>query len=227
MKSQDKTQDQKFPVDEVVAAACAAFRINGFVKRDDPAVYNKTKIANSNMLYTHFYNDDKLDINDVDRELASTLVEYLKGLSFKAFERSLTSFETNVLKFVTSEEVGKDQIGIAASLPSVFERKLEADAWSTREAELARTSDYIGMVGSRCDFVAKIENLRFIGKTSSWLVSCSVDNKDILKFFTVSEIGKVGDTINVGGFVKSQAVSTYSNAKETMINRIKIKSAVE
>jgi len=57
-----------------VAAACAAFRINGFVKRDDPAVYNKTKIANSNMLYTHFYNDDKLDINDVDRELASTLV---------------------------------------------------------------------------------------------------------------------------------------------------------
>lgn len=224
MKSQAKVDDKKFPVAEVVAAACAAFRVNGFVKRDDPGVYNKTKVANSNMIYTHFYNDTKLDIVTADRELANTLVEYLKGLSFKAFERNLSSFETNVLKFVTSDEVGKDQIGIAASLPSVYERKLEADAWTAREAELANTSDYVGNVGSRCEFKVKIENLRFIGKTSSWLVSCSVDNKDILKFFSVSEIGKVGDEIDVIGFVKSQSVSSYSNAKETMINRIKIKN---
>lgn len=223
MKSLAKVEDLKFPVTEVVAAACAAFRINGFVKRDDPGVYNKTKVANSNLIYTHFYNDTKLEIIDADRELASTLVEYLKGLSFKAFERSLSSFETNVLKFVTSEEVSKDQIGIAASLPSVFERKLEADVWTAREAELALTSDYIGKVGSRCEFKAKIENIRFIGKTASWLISCSVDDTNILKFFSVTEIGKVGDTIDIVGFVKSQAVSKYSSAKETMINRIKVK----
>jgi hypothetical protein len=118
--------------------------------------------------------------------------------------------------------VNKNQLGIAASLPNVYRNKLDADTWTSREAELGRTSDYVGKVGSRCEFDAKIENLRYIAKTMSYLVSCSVDDKNILKFFSVSEVGKVGDIIKVTGFVKGQAISKFSNAKETMINRVKI-----
>jgi hypothetical protein len=215
-------QTFEFAVIDVVAASCAAFRVNGFVKRDDPEVYSKKKVANSNMLYTHFCNDTKMEIIPADVERAHVLVEYLKGLSFKAFERTLTSFESNVLKFVTSEKVGKDQLGIAASLPSVYERKLEADAWTAREAELASTSEYVGTVGSRAEFTLKIENVRYIAKTDSSLYSCSEGGKNIVKFFSVAQIGAVGDTITVTGFIKNQSFSKYSSGKETMINRVKL-----
>jgi hypothetical protein len=211
----------QFNIKEVVAVACAVDRTNGFVKKSD--VYsNSDKKPNVSFLYEHFCNNEKTEYSAVDLELAEEIVDYLKGLSFKALERKLTDFETNVLNFVGGETVGKEQLGIAASLPNVYRNKLEADMWTAREAELARTSDYIGDVGKRCEFTAKIENLRYIAKTSSYLISCSVDNKHILKFFSGVASGKVGDAIQITGFVKSQSVSSYSNAKETMINRIKV-----
>lgn len=213
----------EFDTKEVVAVSCAVDRINGFIKKSDVGFgTNADKKPNVNFLYEHFCNNEKVEVADSDREMAEEVMDYLKGLSFKALERKLTEFETNVLNFVGSEKVNKNQLGIAASLPNVYRNKLDADTWAAREAELGRTSDYIGKVGSRCEFEAKIENLRYIAKTMSYLVSCSVDDKNILKFFSVSEVGKVGDVIKVAGFVKGQAVSKYSNAKETMINRVKI-----
>jgi len=211
----------QFNIKEVVAVACAVDRTNGFVKKSD--VFGQLdKKPNVSFLYEHFCNNEKTEYSAADFELAEEIIDYLKGLSFKALERKLTDFETNVLNFVGSETVGKEQLGIAASLPNVYRNKLEADTWTAREAELARTSDYIGQVGKRGEFTAKIENLRYIAKTSSYLISCSVDDKHILKFFSGVASGKVGDTIQLTGFVKSQSVSSYSNAKETMINRIKV-----
>ena len=212
-----------FNTREVVAVSCAVDRLNGFVKKSDVGFGdNKDKKPNVHFLYEHFCNNEKVEVSDTDTAMAEEIIDYLKGLSFKALERKLTEFETNVLNFVGSEKVNKTQLGIAASLPNVYRNKLEADTWAIREAELGRSSDFIGKIGARCEFTAKIENLRFIAKTMSYLVSCSVDDKNILKFFNVSEVGKVGDIINVAGFVKGQAVSKYSNAKETMINRVKI-----
>lgn len=215
------TNINEFAINDVVAVACAVDRVNGFVKKSD--VYGQPdKKPNVSFLYEHFCNNEKIDYLPDDVALAEEIVNYLKGLSFKAFERGLTDFEINVLKFVNSNVVTKEQLGVAASLPNVYRNKLEADAWTAREAELARTSDYIGQVGKRGEFTAKVENLRYIAKTDSYLVSCSVDDKHILKFFSGVKLGSVGDIIKLTGFVKSQNVSSYSNAKETMINRIKV-----
>lgn len=212
-----------FNTKEVVAVSCAVDRVNGFVKKGDVGFGENTdKKPNVHFLYQHFCNNEKVEVTDTDNAMAEEIIDYLKGLSFKALERKLTEFETNVLTFVGSETVNKNQLGIAASLPNVYRNKLEADTWTLREAELARTSDYVGQVGKRGEFIAKIENLRYIAKTMSYLVSCSVDDKHILKFFSVDKVGDVGGIINIAGFVKSQAISKYSNAKETMINRTKI-----
>jgi hypothetical protein len=118
--------------------------------------------------------------------------------------------------------VGKEQLGIAASLPSVYNRKLEADKWTVREATLANTSEYVGNVGGRYDFTLTVENVRYIAKTDSSLYSCSESDNNIVKFFSTTNIGQVGDTVTVSGFVKNHSVSKYSNGKETMINRVKI-----
>ena len=156
-----------------------------------------------------------------DTDLAIEIIDYLKGLSFKAIERELTDFERNVLKLVTSQNIQKDQIGISASLPKVYLNKLEQDRWTDRENVLSRTSEKIGTLHQRETFDAIIEFSRFIPRTMSYIVTCSVDDKHILKFFHDKKLD-IGTTVNVTGFVKSQNKGKFHNGFETIINRIKI-----
>lgn len=216
-----------FPTKEVVAVACAIFNAQGFIKRDSYqqlAEGEAPKSPNSTILYNHFLNDVKVETSAADYALAETIIDYLRGLSFKAFERSLTEFEANVLKFVGTERVGKDKLGIAASLPNVYSRKLEADKWTIRESELADTSDYVGALNKRGEFALKVEHVREIPSTMSFLYTCSESDKNIVKFFNTSKIASPGDELNITAYVKSHAVSKYSGGKETMINRIKVSS---
>ena len=214
-----------FPTKEVVAVACAIFNAQGFIKRDsyqNLAEGEKPKSPNSSILYNHFLNDEKVELNEKDYVLAETIIDYLRGLSFKAFERALTDFEANVLKFVGTERVGKDKLGIAASLPNVYSRKLEADKWIEREAALSENSDYVGTLNKRSEFNLKIEHVREIPSTMSFMYTCSESNKNIIKFFNTTRIAEIGNELNITAYVKSQGISKYSGGKETMVNRVKI-----
>lgn len=206
-----------FSVSEVMAASCAAHRVNGFVKKNS---FSDSK-PNSRLLYDHFYGEEKLTVTDADREQALEVIDYLKGLTFKAFERKLTDFEENVLKLVTAEEVDNKSLGIAASLPKVYLNKQDQDVWEDRERELAESSEYVGELRKRSEFELVIENVRYIKTTGASLYCCSESGKNIVKFFADTDWGKQGDRLHLAGYVKSQQVSNYSGGKETMINRIK------
>lgn len=215
---------QTFPLDEVLAVSCAAHRINdGFIKKDQVRFdkkYEKTT-CNSDMLYNYFFTDKKFKVLDEDKTTAIEVKEYLSGLSFKALERQLTEFESNVLKLVSSSDIAKDKLGIAASLPKVYLNKVEQDGWTDREMVLSRTSEKIGKLHQREKIIATVEFTRYIPRTMSYIVTCSVRDQHILKFFTDKKID-TGTEITVEGFVKSQNKGKYHNGYETVINRIKI-----
>lgn len=219
-----------FPTKEVIAVSCAVHRANnGFYKKFDHEVVYGDKTSNSSMLYAHFFEDKKVQVVDSDFTKAEEIIQYLKGLGFKALERKLTDFESNVLKFVSAETIGKDMMGIGASLPKVHKNKIESDEWTDREVQLGRTSEYVGTLNTRCKFTVLVEFLKYIPKTTSYLVTASVDNKHILKFFIpngseVKQTFKPGLTVVLEGYVKSQSESSYSGFKETMINRVKVTS---
>ena len=209
---------------EVLSASCSAYALNkGFIKKDQIRFDKKFEgqSSNSDLLYSHFYSDKKLDITEKDSDLAVEIIDYLKGLSFKAIERELTDFERNVLKLVTSETIQKDQIGISASLPKVYLNKLEQDRWTDRENLLARTSEKVGTLHQRETYDALVEFVRYIPRTMSYIVTCSIENQHILKFFHDKKL-EVGNVINVTGFVKSQNKGRFHNGFETIINRVKI-----
>ena len=110
----------QFPTLDVLTVACAVFRLNGYVKKHQQS----EKTPNVSLLYNHFYNDVHITLTETDRQCAESVIDYLKGLSFKAIERELTGFEANVLKFVNSDVVDSSNLGIAASLPQVYEKAL-------------------------------------------------------------------------------------------------------
>ena len=214
---------QTFPIDEVLAVSCAAHRINeGFVKKDQVRVDKKFEktICNSDLLYNYFFTEKKFKVIDADKETATEVKEYLTGLSFKALERQLTEFESNVLKLVSSPDIAKDKLGIAASLPKVYLNKVEQDTWTDREMELSRTSEKVGKLHTRERITGVVEFTRYIPRTMSYIVTCSVKDQHILKFFTDKKIVK-GKEITIEGFVKSQAKGKYHAGFETLVNRVK------
>tara|TARA_R110001592_G_C12968934_1_gene733100 strand:+ start:123 stop:776 length:654 start_codon:yes stop_codon:yes gene_type:complete len=214
----------EFPIDEVLTVSCAAHRLNkGFIKKDQIRFDKKfeNKVCNSDMLYNFFFTDKKFNVTEKDKTDAQEVKEYLQGLSFKALERTLTEFESNVLKLVSSDIIAKDKLGIAASLPKVYFNKLDQDTWTDREMELSRTSTNLGKLHTREKFTAVVEFVRYIPRTMSYIVTCSVDDKHILKFFADKKQEK-GATITLEGFIKSQAKGKFHVGQETIVNRIKI-----
>lgn len=212
----------KFDVEQVIAVSCAVNRINGgFIKKRFGTQDQK---SNSAFLYEHFCEGKTIDVLEEDRQQAKNVIEYLQGLGFKALERKLTDFERQVLLLVTSDSIDKTTLGVAASLPNVYLNKVVADEWTDRERELGATSEFIGKEGSRSTFVAKVEFGKFIPKTESYLVTASVDNKHILKFFLPPTQSRpvVGKEYTVAGFVKPHTVNKHTGFKETVINRVKI-----
>lgn len=222
-----------FKTKDVIAVSCAAHRFNGgFLSKDSIRFDKKAegKRANSDLLYAHFLDPKdlkfknalpKLKVIKEDLAMADDVIDYLKGLSFKAIERKLTDFESNVLSVVNSEHIDKTQLGITSSLPKVYFNKIEQDNWTDRELELSRTSNELGELHTRGTFDAKVEFVRYIPRTMSYLITCSVKDQHILKFFHAKNI-KLGSEIRVDGYIKSQGKGKFHNGIETIINRIKI-----
>lgn len=220
-----------FPTQDVVATSVAIHRENGgFFRKHDDEVYAGKKKSNSQLLYRYFFENDKVEVTDADKSEATEIIEYLQGLGFKALERKLTDFESNVLKFVTSEEVGKESIGIAASLPKVYKNKLESDKWQDRERDLGKKSEYVGTLHERGNFDITVEFVKYIPKTMSYLVTANCKG-NIIKFFAQDKILgsselKEGTNYSITAYVKSQQVSKYSGFKETMVNRLKVVESI-
>jgi hypothetical protein len=222
-----------FKTKDVIAVSCAAHRFNGgFLSKDSIRFDKKAegKRANSDLLYAHFLDPKdlkfknalpKLKVIKEDLAMADDVIDYLKGLSFKAIERKLTDFESNVLSVVNSEHIDKTQLGITSSLPKVYFNKIEQDNWTDRELELSRTSNELGELHTRGTFDAKVEFVRYIPRTMSYLITCSVKDQHILKFFHAKNI-KLESQIRVDGYIKSQGKGKFHNGIETIINRIKI-----
>ena len=98
---------------------------------------------------------------------------------------------------------------------------IEQDNWTDRENVLSRSSQPVGTLDKRGKFNLKVEFCRYIPRTMSYLITSSVDDKHIVKFFS-SNMHEVGKTIQVEGYVKDQKRGRYHNGQETILNRIKI-----
>ena len=211
----------EFSVKDAISVSCAVQRINGgFIKKGLSPADAK---SNSAYLYEHFCEGKVTPVLEQDIAEADAVIEYLQGLGFKALERSLTEFEKKVLEFVTATTVDKSKLGIAASLPNVYQNKQKSDNWTDRERELGFTSEFAGKENTRCTFEATVEFLRFVPSTQSHLVTASIDNKHILKFFKPEggAMPVVGKKYTIAGYVKPYQVNKYTGFKETMINRVK------
>lgn len=188
-------------------------------------------ITNSARLYRQLFPSQKvppkerehIDVDDYHYAKADNILNMLRGFGFIAIERPLTKFEQIVLDIANRTTITHKELGRVASFPNVYERKISQETWEERESDLARNSEYVGVLQSKIEVDILIENIRYLSRTRSYLICASESGTNIIKFFVsdhkLNNI-KQGDTLKISAWIKKQEVSKYHGGKETLLNRV-------
>ena len=90
-------------------------------------------------------------------------------------------------------------------------------------------SEYFGEVKQRYDIEVEVMDVKFIQSSAVYMITTVYNKKDIIKFWWRDQPDLTdiidGRVINIRGTVNRHEVGKYTQAKETMLNRVKIISA--
>lgn len=233
--------EDQFNLTDLLTLSVAVNRINdGYIKKDanietDDEGYQK-QLPNLFIINNHldiekfktisikgtlnkYYNG--VDIIDSDSENVAHMIKYFKGLSLKAIKRDISDFEKSILGLINKEYVQYKDIGIIASLPSVYENGQKQRTFNKLEKELAKNSEHVGTLSERNEFTVEILHKKYIWRSGSYLYVAKEGDSNLVKFFTDKADVDVGDTVTLTAFVKDHTQGKMSKGNETYLNRVK------
>ena len=226
-----KNEKPEFDTKEILEIAVAVDRKQGFVKSgygytvtNDPDTgeylesENQYVIEdNKTLIHKHLKEKQTVSITSEDKVKAEEMIEHFKAITLKKLSGKTNDFQNSVLLYIDAEKVDRLGVAILASLPSVYVRDIKAQELRDETED----SDYVGIYRKRGNFTIEVKQTRSFPTGN--LMICVEGGKNIVKFFSdySYEVGKV---LDIAGFVKDQTVSKYSGLKETMLNRVKVKS---
>ena len=233
--------EDQYSLTDLLSLSVAVNRVNGgYIKKDanieeDENGYQK-KLPNLFIINNHlgiekfktnsikstlskYYKD--VEVIDSDSDNVAHMIKYFKGLSLKAIKRDISDFERTILGLINKEFVQYKDIGIIASLPSVYENGQKQRAFNKMEKELAQHSRYVGTLHDRETFNLEILHKKFIWRSNSYLYVAKEGDYNIVKFFSQKSNADVGDTVSLTAFVKDHTLGKMSRGCETYLNRVK------
>ena len=139
---------------------------------------------------------------------------------------NLNNFEQNVATALAEPNINKFAVSIIASLPHSVEIDKKREIVEDKISALKHSSMYFGTRGKRYDIDVKVLDVKYIQTNEVYMITTVYAEKDIVKFWwrdqpDISDIIN-GKTIKIRGTVNKHELSKYSNAKETLVNRVKI-----
>lgn len=160
-------------------------------------------------------------------EEAKTIIDKFNGrYMLKKLTSTLSNFEQGVAQAFDAKELTNFNVAVLASIPHMNEVDKKRKAVEDKIEELRFESEFFGDKGQRYDLQLEVIDVKYIQSSSVYMITTVQNSKNIIKFWwrdqpDISDIidGKV---IHVRGTVNKHEKSKYSNAHETMINRVKI-----
>ncbi len=233
--------EDQYSLTDLLSLSVAVNRVNGgYIKKDanieeDENGYQK-KLPNLFIINNHlgiekfktsridktldtYYND--ISVIESDSDNVDHMIKYFKGLSLKAIKRDISDFEKSILGLINKEFVQYKDIGIIASLPSVYDNGQKQRTFNKMEKELAKHSQYVGTLHNRDTFNVEILHKKFIWRSNSYLYVAKEGNSNIVKFFSHKSDVDVGDNISLTEYVKDHTTGKISRGCETYFNRVK------
>jgi hypothetical protein len=237
--TQVKNDISNYTPAEILAISFEVFDAQGFVKSGygykEPT---NTVDEDGNQIYTDIKDNKTVIIQTVKNfkgkyipnqkyvDQATAEIERINGkLMMKKLGGGLTNFESGLVR-ATSDDVNNFHVSILASVPNSLKIDQKREALNDTMSQLKHISQYVGKKGARYDIEVDVIDVKFIQSSDVYMITCVSDNRDIVKFWwreqpDLTDIIE-GKTITIRGTVNKQELSKYSNAKETLFNRVKL-----
>lgn len=212
---------QTFDLKTVMTYAVSAYKQNN----EDYINYGTT--TNKIILQTHLglLDDSRaVFVDDVSQEcadIAEKMIQYYKGLTFKAMGNKINDFEQKVLGLINCKQVDRRDIGVIASLPKAYFRAVKRDSTDTQMRKLSTTSIHIGTLGEDVQGTINVLNCSFIQSLQCHVVNAEMSG-NIVCFFTKHPAEHWGETCEIKAKIKRHQTSKFHGGKETVLNYVKV-----
>ena len=204
-----------WPTIDVVAAACAAQRVNGtYIKVQYQLGDDKPRQTNRELVYQYLENDSF--VTDADRLLAEDIKEYFKGYTFKILSGAyLSEFDRTTMKILEEEFTPEGyNVALLCSIPNNYLRAKKRDE-ADRRTRFAQ-GGYIGKIGERLNLQVEVIRCIFSQKWGIFYIT-AMTTSDQAIFFGYKQEVATGTLLNIDGTVKRQ------DNNQTQLNRVKVK----
>ena len=204
-----------WPTIDVVAAACAANRINGtYIKVKYQLGDDNPRQTNRELVYQYLENDSF--VTDADRLMAEDIKEYFKGYTFKVLSGAyLSDFDRRTMKILEEEFTPEGyNLALLASIPNNYLKAKKHDE-ADRRTRFAQ-GGYVGKVGERLNLQVEVIKCVFSQKWGIYYIT-AMTTSDQAIFFGYKQEVAVGTVLNINGTVKRQ------DNNQTQLNRVKVK----
>jgi len=227
-----KTPWPSITVVDVMAAAIQVHESQGFIRSgqgyiDHKDPENPVTIEDNKTKIVDIIEDPKMLFTQDQYKKANELINTINGkLMIKKMTNNLNSFEANVVSALSEANVNKFTVSIIASLPHSVSIDKKREEVSDKLLSLKHSSQYFGDRGKRYDMSVEVLDVKFIQTSNIYMITTVYAKKDLIKFWwrDQPDISNVinGKNIKIRATVNKHELSKYTNAKETMVNRVKI-----
>lgn len=221
-------KDRVWPVNNVLAMACAIFRTKGFtsVSKMLTADLDSEERWNSkeHLCYQMVPDLDKeynvlIKVTQEDVDTASAIVQYYRRLTFGVIADNLNDYTQRVFASTQKSEVTFKDFGILASIPSLYQKDMEKKRIVT-ESKTAK-QEHIGVIGQGIELNIRYINTRFIQKLNCYAHDAITDTGHLVNFLNKSQLGSTGQTQTIRAKVKSHGENYTTKSIETQLNYVK------
>lgn len=222
----------KYPsTKEVLALSIMVYETFGFVRSNQG--YYKQMEDGSNIKI----NDSKTELlnliengikptEDQIKQSEQIIDKFNQKYMVKKLSGSLNSFEQSVSNAFSTDSLSTFDIAILASIPNMNEVDKKRQEVEEEIERVRFDSQYIGNVRERHEIKVKVIDCKYIQNSGVYMITTLHENSNIVKFWwrdqpDVSDIIE-GKEIMIRGTVNRHEKGRFTNAQETMINRVKI-----
>jgi len=217
-------QGNRYAMDLVWGAACAAQRINGaYVKetqyRFDEALNTTVPTVKRNRNIMEEILDNPAMLMPEDIAQGQECRKFLQqDITFRALKGRLTDFDSATSRVIAVEGEfdsvkHRYELAVVASLPASHQRALERQV--TQERVRQTTGDYVGQPGDKVRVTVEIVKSNYSQQWNTWYATGITSHNQAVFFAYRSELAK-GTTVDIQGTVKAHRDGS------TQLNRVSI-----
>jgi hypothetical protein len=203
-----------WPTMDVVAAACAAQRVNGtYIKVPYQLGDEVKRQTNRELVYQYLENDSF--VTDADRLMAEDIKQYFKGYTFKVLSGAyLSEFDRTTMKILEEEFTPEGyNLALLCSIPNNYLKAKKRDE-ADRRTRFAQ-GGYVGKIGERLNLQVEVIKCVFSKNWGIYYIT-AMTTSDQAIFFGYKQEVATGTVLNINGTVKRQ------DNNQTQLNRVKV-----